>query len=461
MEAKLTAHQQEVFDEVTNEIIKNLFLLTRSENIEDRLLSLTGPAGTGKSFLTAKIVDEIKIVLEKKSYFSDDEIYVTAPTHKAVKVIKEMLYSHGVSAECRTIHSFLNIKPIYDYTTGAEKFIVDRFNQKQTSASLLIIDESSMISNQIYSFISEIVSKGYVNTVLFIGDPYQLMPINQGSNNDVYNLKKQFKLSEIVRQAKDSKIIKLATKIRNKITSKDYDNLKEIFDEIEENNEIQIFKDKEQFIKDFYKNPNWYSDDKIITTYSNSDVDSFNDIVRKEFWKEKGNNNPQYFLATDKVRFKKPLNSVKFSIRNTQVMYQNGDEVIIDTAELIYDEQYELEYWKCVSVGKEEHEFFKVIDPNSSVKFNNILNQYVELAKNKKYPNNVYCWRMYFQLRDAYADVQYIFSSTIHKLQGSTFETIYIDLASLINNKQIPKDLLYRLVYVAITRAKKCVKILC
>jgi ATP-dependent exoDNAse (exonuclease V) alpha subunit len=460
MEAKLTAHQQGVFDEVTNEIIKNLFLVTRSENIEDRILSLTGPAGTGKSFLTAKIVDEIKIVLEKKSYCSDEEIYVTAPTHKAVKVIKDMLYSHGVSAECRTIHSFLKIKPIYDYATGAERFVVDRFNQKQASASLLIIDESSMISNQIYSFIVEVVSKGYVNTVLFIGDPYQLMPINQGSNNDVYNLKKQFKLTEIVRQAKDSKIIQLASKIRNKITSKDYDNLKEIFAEIEENNEIQIFKDKEQFIKDFYKNPNWYLDDKIITTYSNSDVNSFNDIVRKEFWKEKGNKNPQYFLATDKVRFKKPLNSVKFSIRNTQVMYQNGDEVIINTAELIYDEQYKLEYWKCVSLGKEEHEFFKVIDPNSSVKFNNILEQYTELAKNMKYPNNVYWWRTYFQLRDAFADVQYIYSSTIYKLQGSTFETIYIDLASLINNKQISNDLLFRLVYVAITRAKKCVKIL-
>lgn len=141
-------------------------------------------------------------------------------------------------------------------------------------------------------------------------------------------------------------------------------------------------------------------------------------------------------------------------------MYQNGDEVIIDTAELIYDEQYKLEYWKCVSVGKEEHEFFKVIDPNSSVKFNNILEQYAELAKNMKYPNNVYWWRTYFQLRDAFADVQYIYSSTIYKLQGSTFETIYIDLASLINNKQISNDLLFRLVYVAITRAKKCVKIL-
>lgn len=94
-------------------------------------------------------------------------------------------------------------------------------------------------------------------------------------------------------------------------------------------------------------------------------------------------------------------------------------------------------------------------------KFNDILNDYACFARTSNYPYNSEWWYKYFKLRDTFSDIQYVFASTIHKLQGSTYETAYIDLSSLIDNRNISKDLLFRLVYVAITRAKKCVKILC
>ena len=62
------------------------------------------------------------------------------------------------------------------------------------------------------------------------------------------------------------------------------------------------------------------------------------------------------------------------------------------------------------------------------------------------------CW-------DMFADVQYIYASTIHKLQGSTYETAYIDLFSLVNNSYMSMSEKYRLVYVAVTRASKDIKI--
>lgn len=93
-------------------------------------------------------------------------------------------------------------------------------------------------------------------------------------------------------------------------------------------------------------------------------------------------------------------------------------------------------------------------------KFNDILNDYAYSAKTRNFPFNMEWWDKYFKLRDSFSDIQYSFASTIHKLQGSTYESAYIDLASLLNNRQISKDFLYRLVYVAITRAKNNVKIL-
>jgi len=71
-------------------------------------------------------------------------------------------------------------------------------------------------------------------------------------------------------------------------------------------------------------------------------------------------------------------------------------------------------------------------------------------------------WKEYFTLKDMYADVKYIFVSTIHKLQGSTYDVAYIDVASLIYlmNSPLTIDLAYRLLYVAVTRARKDIKIL-
>ena len=58
-----------------------------------------------------------------------------------------------------------------------------------------------------------------------------------------------------------------------------------------------------------------------------------------------------------------------------------------------------------------------------------------------------------------FANVQYIYSSTIHKLQGSTYETCYVNVYDLITNDFMSLDEKYRLLYVAITRASKDIKI--
>lgn len=58
-----------------------------------------------------------------------------------------------------------------------------------------------------------------------------------------------------------------------------------------------------------------------------------------------------------------------------------------------------------------------------------------------------------------FAEIQYIHSSTIHKLQGSTYDTTYIDIFSLINHPYMSDDEKYRLTYVAVTRARYDIKI--
>ena len=52
-----------------------------------------------------------------------------------------------------------------------------------------------------------------------------------------------------------------------------------------------------------------------------------------------------------------------------------------------------------------------------------------------------------------------IHASTIHKLQGSTYDVSYIDIFSLAQNYYMSDEEKYRLLYVAITRASQDIKI--
>ena len=453
MLATLNAHQEGIYVDIVKAIKQNLSSVVRSK-IEDHFLSLSGPAGVGKSHLTTHIIQGL---------MNFDSICVTAPTNKAVKVLRDMISHSGcINTDCRTIHSFLNIKPFIDYNTGEEKFKINRQKKNPPQVGLLIVDESSMVSQDLYSFIVEAFHRGQVNTVLFIGDPYQLLPVNQGENA-IFTLKRQYQLTEIVRQAKDSSIIKLATNIRKCIQHQNFIDLNQLLLQSSEfSDDIELFRDKTAFINAFHHNKDWFNEDKILTAYTNKDVDSFNQHIREFYWYKQGIRNAAYIKSGDFLRFKSSLENGegRKARAYNPITYQNGDEVEIATATLIQREGSPIQYWRCTAVGRTEKEFFRVIDLDSISSFNKELNKYAQMAKTAQFPQNKQFWKMYYELKNSFADVQYIYAATIHKLQGSTYEEIYIDISHLINNEKISNDLRYRLLYVAITRARSKVKIL-
>ncbi|MEA1982450.1 MAG: AAA family ATPase [Campylobacterota bacterium] len=451
---KLTPHQQEVFETIMQKITSNIDAVLKSDDMEDHFLSLSGAAGTGKSFLTIQLIEE----LSKRCFQSQGNVCLTAPTNKAVKVLADMMKQSNVTADCRTIHSFLNIKPVKNYKNGEETFKILRTKNRLPKASLLIIDESSMVSKELLNFIIEAYNRGQVNTVLFIGDPFQLLPVDE-KESSIFKLRAQYRLTKIIRQAKDSNIIKLATKVRERIQKQDFSDLRKLFKGVVLE-DIELFDNKEAFLQDFHKNQEWQDEDKILTSFTNDDVEIMNKYIRNQYWQERAIDNPKHILAGDCLRFKSALESNKKSISLRPALYQNGDEVKIKTAELIRPKKALISFWECTVVGRPNSESFRVIDPDSLDDLNKYLENYIYLAKTTTYPYNKQYWKMYFDLKNAFADVQYIYASTIHKLQGSTFDTIYIDLSRLVNNERISNDLRYRLAYVAITRARKNVKIL-
>lgn len=126
------------------------------------------------------------------------------------------------------------------------------------------------------------------------------------------------------------------------------------------------------------------------------------------------------------------------------------------------DEKLGLGYWLCTD---EYGEDFRVIDNASNPKYMDMLQQKMDVAKKAKRGfDRRNKWIDYYGLKEKFASIKFNYASTIHKLQGSTYETVFIDIRKMMNlykySDKASPEFLYRLLYVAVTRASRDIVIL-
>jgi predicted ribonuclease YlaK len=126
--------------------------------------TLAGYAGTGKSTIIKKILDEYNW-----------GVVVSAPTHKAKKVIMNATGEEGL-----TLHSLCGLRPDVN---------LDEFNPNNPifnpiaipricDYNFVIVDEASMINNELFELIKTLTKKSQTK-VLFMGDPAQIPPVGE------------------------------------------------------------------------------------------------------------------------------------------------------------------------------------------------------------------------------------------------------------------------------------------
>lgn len=171
---------------------------------------LSGGPGTGKTTIIQAI---LKSGIENG--INPCDISILAPTGKAAKRLQESCSSILTQFESldapSTIHRFLGYNP----TTGKCKFNPENPSSKK----LIIVDESSMLD----IFILKALLEAYPNLdgerkLIFVGDPDQLLSVNSGSIfSDFVKLSKNtFKLTRSFRQTKEGEEIKsIASQIQS------------------------------------------------------------------------------------------------------------------------------------------------------------------------------------------------------------------------------------------------------
>ena len=114
-------------------------------SVENHVSCLIGGAGTGKSFVTSGIVEQLML--------NEKHVTILAPTHKSKSALQQKLKRGTVS----TIHS---------YAYG-----------RRGKTDVIVIDEAGMLSTELMAKLASVYSG---EQLVFVGDKNQLPPIGYG-----------------------------------------------------------------------------------------------------------------------------------------------------------------------------------------------------------------------------------------------------------------------------------------
>lgn len=188
----------ENIDNEKREAINMIFDWFLDKNRTRQFISLGGYAGTGKTYLLGllrqKLFEENYKIKIAFATFTGKASQVLSQRLKEVKAIYK-------GDKLGTIHSL-----IYEAIDDGKGGIMAWKKQEEINFDLIILDEASMVSKDIWR---DLLS--YQVPILVVGDHGQLPPIGDG-----FNLmeKPDIVLSKIFRQEKNSPIIDLSCEVR-------------------------------------------------------------------------------------------------------------------------------------------------------------------------------------------------------------------------------------------------------
>ncbi len=138
---------------------------------------LSGYAGTGKTWLAVRLVEA--------ACAQGLRVAVCAPTHKAVSVITAKLTRTArAKVWSGTLHALLGLK-LRETHEGVMRITLDRHPKTAyfESYDLVFVDEASMVGPDLLAHIERFV-RGARTRVLYIGDPGQLLPVEETPRAD-------------------------------------------------------------------------------------------------------------------------------------------------------------------------------------------------------------------------------------------------------------------------------------
>ena len=420
-----------------------------------KMFLISGFAGSGKTFLASRLVE----------FLSEDfsnKIIMTAPTHKAVRVLKNEMNIEYLNVDFATIHSAFGLREFID-GYGNLKFIPDKMvKPKIDNFNILVIDESSMLDDDLFYRIQKKADSKLNLKVLFIGDQAQIPPINR-LDSLPFNLKMQktfniesHQFTEIIRQKVGHPIIELASDVRNNLFREEtFPVRKNEKTEIGSVRFLDYKKEEEEFITLLHKyfTAKEFKDDgdyARVLAWTNNTVDNFNEILRSMIF----DNPDKKILPNEKIIMNSPW------IINDKVLFNNNDELeVIKTSihNLNIPSIPTMKYYETNVRKKELNDRFvfgdiKIIHEDSELVYENHLEVLKKIAKKEQQGsfNARKKWIKYYEVANIFAHYKLAYALTAHKCQGSSYKNVFMINFDLEKNRKIKEK--NRIKYTVMTR---------
>lgn len=409
---------------------------------------ITGIAGTGKTTSLAELVEHCK----------DNKISnaVVAYTHKACNVLASKL-PRGTNI--MTLHAYLKKRPFINNNALRIAHVDENIQvMEPDKIQLIFIDEFSMVGEKDYldlvRLMRDEITGAVIFKVVFIGDPNQLPPVKD-QQTIIPKLPYWVKLTKVHRQADGNPLIDTLIELNEYINGKPAEPL-------EEHSAFSRGKD----IVELYR-----KDDKskIILAYTNQAVQDLNATIEGKETPE-----PKDVIFSPTSRKMYTLHSV---VQETYLIQDIMDRY------LELDSKFKtLETLHTLNI-----QFYHVIDEegNESCKagifgHQNFLDYKQKLAKEAVDINKAIetqfgdpkewskvnwshpmarargnAWKNYLSFNDNVFCFDFPHAMTVHKSQGSTYDTVYLDMVDLGRCADSNYKMYLKLLYVAISRAAK------
>lgn len=224
------------------------------------------------------------------------------------------------------------------------------------------------------------------------------------------------------------------------------------------------FKDEE-----YTKNIDMYR----IVSYTNNSVSGWNNYIRNNIIKDSDKN----------IITKNDLIMSYETIVNEfmEIILNNSEEYIINDIVNFVDDKYGFKgfliKFQLVHGGEITRPLF-VIDHRDKftvIQYHNTINNLINAAKNASGTTRISRWKEYYSFKKTYLiaaniidkngkiihsrDLDYGFSITAHKSQGSTYNNVFVDVNNMVydcnGRPYANQDDMLRRLYVACSRAKK------
>ena len=167
---------------------------------------IKGYAGTGK---TTSLIE-----LVRRCQASGYNICLTAPTNKAVDVIRRKMRSAGIKVDVMTTFKLLGLAV---GSSGGKKILKQGGPSSAKKYRSIIIDECSMISDELLKYLDRVC-----DSFVSIGDPAQLPPIGEVESGS-FHAGQSTELTTVIRQAEENPIISASMLIREMIEKDQFD----------------------------------------------------------------------------------------------------------------------------------------------------------------------------------------------------------------------------------------------